>query len=48
MKKGTKVLYESEIYMILWIYDDGWCEISKDSDPFKVDLVKIEELTPLE
>ncbi|EIJ83643.1 hypothetical protein MGA3_00015 [Bacillus methanolicus MGA3] len=43
--RGTKVKFESDIYVIYWIYNSGFCEIKKDHD-FK--LVKLSDLTPLD
>ena len=43
--KGIKVIYESEIYIIQWIYDSGFCEITRDNE---IKLVKLSDLTPLE
>ena len=28
--KGSKVIFESKIYVIHWIYDSGYCEIKND------------------
>jgi hypothetical protein len=43
--KGSKVLFESEIYVIHWIYDSGFCEVKKEDH---IKLVKLSDLTPLE
>lgn len=42
--KGCKVIFESEIYVIHWIYESGYCELKKDID---IKLVKLSDLTPL-
>jgi hypothetical protein len=43
--KGSKVLFESRIYVIHWIYESGYCEIKNDDH---IKLVKLSDLTPLE
>jgi hypothetical protein len=43
--KGSKVLFNSEIYVIHWIYESGFCEIK---DEHVIKLVKLSDLTPLE
>jgi hypothetical protein len=42
---GSKVIFESKIYVIHWIYDSGYCEIKNDD---YITLVKLSDLTPLE
>lgn len=42
---GSKVIYHSKIYVIVWIYESGLCEIQKDRTTV---LVNLTELTPLE
>jgi hypothetical protein len=42
---GSKVIFESKIYVIHWIYDSGYCEIKSDDH---IKLVKLSDLTPLE
>jgi hypothetical protein len=41
---GSKVIFESEIYVILWIYDSSFCEIKKDNN---IKLVKLSDVTEL-
>ncbi|KAF0815531.1 hypothetical protein KIS4809_5717 [Bacillus sp. ZZV12-4809] len=43
--KGTKVIFESKIYIIHWIYDSGYCEIKRDNE---IKLVKFSELSPVD
>ncbi|EIJ80809.1 hypothetical protein MGA3_10920 [Bacillus methanolicus MGA3] len=43
--RGSKVKFESEIYVIFWIYNSGYCEIKKDHDS---KLVTLSDLTPLD
>jgi hypothetical protein len=43
--KGSKVIFESIIYEIHWVYDSGYCEIKNDEH---IKLVKLSDLTPLE
>lgn len=45
MKIGMRVLYESEIYIIQYIYNSGYCEIKNINRQFNVLLVKLSELT---
>jgi hypothetical protein len=42
---GSKVIFESKIYVIHWIYDSAYCEIKIDDH---IRLVKLSDLTPLE
>ncbi|WP_171016614.1 hypothetical protein [Pseudalkalibacillus caeni] len=42
MQKGTTVTYNDEEYVVLWIYNNGYCEIQKDL--FTVELVKLSEI----
>jgi hypothetical protein len=35
---GSKVIFESNIYVIHWIYDSGYCEIKNDDH---IKLVKL-------
>lgn len=44
LANGDKVLFESEIYTIYYIYDSGYCEISNHRT---VRLVELTELFPL-
>ena len=43
--KSGKFLFESKIYVIHWIYESGYCEISNHNG---IKLVKLSDLTPLE
>lgn len=44
MKIGISVLYKSEIYIIQYIYNSGYCEIKNINRRFDVLLVKLSEL----
>lgn len=43
LENGSVVLYEGELYKIMYIYSSGYCEIV-NQDSKKVELVKSKEL----
>ncbi|MFC3883876.1 hypothetical protein ACFOU2_10325 [Bacillus songklensis] len=48
LEVGSKVLYDSEIYTIIYIYNNGYCEIRNENHQFEVLCVKLSELAHLE
>jgi hypothetical protein len=42
---GAKVVYKSDMYTIIWVYENGFCEIKK---AFDTKLVHQSELTLLQ
>jgi hypothetical protein len=40
---GSNVLYDGKEYIVIYIYDTGYCEI-REKDGSKVDLVQITDL----
>lgn len=48
MKVGNKVIYDSEIYTIIYIYNNGYCEIRNKNHEFEVLCVKLSDLAYLE
>ncbi len=44
MRIGARVLFNNTIYKILYIYPTGYCELKKEDDPFKFELIHIKDL----
>ncbi len=44
IKIGAKVVYKSDMYTVIWVYESGFCEIKK---AFRTKLVQQSELTLL-
>lgn len=40
-------MFKGEEYKVIWIYNNGTCEIKKNDPVGKVELVKYSELNPL-
>ncbi|MBZ5752746.1 hypothetical protein [Metabacillus rhizolycopersici] len=48
MAIGSSVMFKGEKYKIIWLYDNGTCEIKKKDSLGQVELVKISELKTFE
>jgi hypothetical protein len=47
VKNGNTVIFKGEEYKVIWIYNNGTCEIQKNDRGGKVELVAFSELTIL-
>ncbi|MBZ5751324.1 hypothetical protein [Metabacillus rhizolycopersici] len=44
MAIGSTVIFRNEKYKIIWLYDNGTCEIKKNDSLGQVELVRLSEL----
>jgi hypothetical protein len=44
MKIGDKVIYNRDLYQILYIYTTGYCEIRKEKANYTFELVHMKDL----
>lgn len=44
MTIGSTVIFREEKYTVMWLYDNGTCEIKKKNALGKVELVSLSEL----
>lgn len=44
MKNGDKVICKNEKYTVFFVYESGYCEIKSVKYPYKMELVKLEDL----
>ncbi|HWO97694.1 MAG TPA: hypothetical protein VNM45_15445 [Bacillus sp. (in: firmicutes)] len=44
MAIGSTVIFRGEKYKVVWLYDNGTCEIKKKDSLGKVELVSLSEL----
>ncbi|WP_192885604.1 hypothetical protein [Priestia megaterium] len=47
MKVGCNVIFEEKNYTVLWLYNNGTCEIKEQDSLGKVKLVSLSELKVL-
>lgn len=48
MAIGSTVIFKEEKYKVIWLYDNGTCEIKKKDSLGQVELVRLSELKIVE
>ncbi|MBZ5751323.1 hypothetical protein [Metabacillus rhizolycopersici] len=48
MAIGSTVIFKGEKYKVIWLYDNGTCEIKKNDSLGQVELVRLSQLKTFE
>lgn len=44
METGLEVIYNQEPYVVVFVYNNGWCELKSTKSPYKYELVAQSDL----
>ncbi len=44
MEPGDKLLYQGELYKVMYIYKTGYCELKKEGGSLQFDLIRKDKL----